>query len=900
MKQIIKFSILFLVLVLVLPLSAQIGRGDKYFHAGEFTKCIPAYERGLKSKSNPQAMENLANAYRITKNYEKAAEWYGKTIAANPNCNTVVFYYYGVVLRNNGKNEEAKIQFQKFISKNPNDKNATSQVEALDNMKVWLTQTANYAVHNVSSINTPTSDMAPVYFNDGLLFISDRGEKDILNGENSSVTDRAFYSIYYAKKNYEKEDSVLYGKASKISKKINKEYHNGPVSITEDGKLMAFNRVDHILMMKSKNFVNHPKIYFSTSKGHSWSTPVAFQYNSDDYSCGHPALSADGQTLYFSSDMPGGSGGKDIWVCKKEGDGWSKPVNLGSEVNTVGDEVFPFIRKDGTLFFSSDGQAGMGGLDIFSASNEKGKWTNVVNEGAPLNGPTDDFAIVFNAEGSRGYFTSNRSGGKGDDDVYSFKVTSKFIRVSGKLLASKNSSDILPNTKVELMTKNGKSVKTTTTDANGNFKFDNLSPDQSYIVRLDESDPSIAAKTKYYMADEKNVLVRVTMNDDVGGKFTFKNMPYDASQPPQLLSDDEYLTIAGNLISDGTPPEPLANKKVDLKDEQGNLVQSTTTNAFGAFTFSHIPPDQTYLVSVDAEDTKLNPSSKIIITDKSGKQLMTTRPDANGKFAFKILKEDKATIQAMTVTDADLRLDMGGTLVSSDTMHAPLVNTTINVMDENGKVVQTVKTDDNGHFDFTNLPADQSFIVSVSDITDPGILKTGKLFVRDNFGKVIKVLRLNAGGKFEFRVLPEDRVKLGSVYVDDPWLQVLQMKVKASKDSLTIIENIYYDYGDYHILPAAENTLEKVVKVMQNDPNITIEVSAHTDSRGRSDDNQKLSQKRAQAAVDYLVKRGVDKKRLTSIGYGETRLLNKCADGVECTEEEHAKNRRTEFKINKK
>ncbi|MEO5642321.1 MAG: OmpA family protein [Bacteroidia bacterium] len=901
MIQIKKIAFLFLILVLALPLAAQIRRGDKYFQAGEFSKAIPAYERGLRSKNNPQAMENLANAYRITKNYVKAEEWYAKTIAANPNCNTVVFYYYGIVLRNNGKSAEAKTQFQAFVSKNPNDKKASAQVEALNNMQVWLTQTANYAVANVTTVNSPQSDIAPVYFDNGILFISDRGDKDMLNGENAPASGRAFYSIYYTKKTYEKEDSIIFGKATKLSRTINKEYHNGPVSVTEDGKKMAFNRVDHILLFKSKKFVNRPKIYFSELDGKNWTKPKSFAYNSNDYSCGHPALSADGQTLYFSSDMPGGQGGKDIWVCKREGEGWSKPENLGNEVNSAGDEVFPFIRKDGMLFFSSDGHAGLGGLDIFSAVKENGKWENVANQGAPLNSATDDFSISFNADASRGFFTSDRVGGMGDDDVYSFKVTSKFIRINGKLLTSKNATDILPNTKVELLTKDGRPVKTTTTDANGNFRFENLSADQSYIVRLDEKDPGIAGKPKYYMADDKDNLVRVTLTDEIGGKFTFQNLPLDASQPPQLLADDEYLTISGNLISDGTPPKPFANTPVVLKDDAGNIVQTANTNEFGAFTFSHIAPDKTYLVALgEGVDPKIDLSSRIVITNKSGKEVMTTKPDANGKFEFRIMKTDQATITAMKVTDADLRLDMRGTLVGADTNRTPLVNATISIMNEKGEVVQTAKTDALGHFDFTNLPADQAFLVSVNDITDPSIVRFGKLYIKDENGKVIKVLRLTAGGKFEFRILAMDRISLGSVYVDDPWLQVLQMKAKASKDTLTIIENIYYDYAAWNILPSAENTLEKVVKVMQLDQNITIEISAHTDSRGSASDNQKLSQKRAQSVVDYMVKRGIDKKRLTSIGYGETRLLNKCKDGVECSEEEHAKNRRTEFKINQK
>jgi outer membrane protein OmpA-like peptidoglycan-associated protein/tetratricopeptide (TPR) repeat protein len=902
MKQLNKYIILFLLMIILAPLSAQINRGDKFYSAGEFAKAIPSYERGLRKKSDPQAMENLANCYRITKNYVKAEEWYAKTIAANPNCNTLVYFYYGVALRNNGKNAEAKKEFNDYLAKDPNNKMAASQVQAVDNMQIWMSQMPMYAVMNVSSINSPQSDISPVFFDKGLLFVSDRGEKDLVNDENSPTSGRAFYAIYYAKKSVEKDDSVVYGKANKLGKTINKDYHNGPVSVTEDGKTMVYNRVDHYIHRKSKHFVNRPKIYFSELKGRHWSSPKPFQYNSDDYACAHPAISADGQQLFFSSDMPGGSGGKDIWMCKRDGDGWSKPENLGDEVNSPGDEVFPFIRKDGVLFYSSDGLPGIGGLDIFSATKQSsGKWGNVANQGAPLNGATDDFGVAFNAEGSRGFFTSNRPGGLGDDDVYSFKVTSKFIRIVGKLLGSKSTGDILPNTKVDLLTKDGKFVKSATSDANGNFAFENLSAGDSYIVRLNDTDPGLEAKKKYYMADDKNNLIRVTVMDEIGGKFTFQNLPADPSQPPQLLSDDDYLTIAGNLISDGEPPQPIANTKVDLKDEQGNIVQTTTTNAFGAFTFSHINPDKTYLVAMAVgSDPKISLTSKIVITDKSGKELMSTQPDANGKFVFKILQQDKTTLTAMTVTDADLRLDMKGTLVGADTLKTPIANTKIDIVNDKGDVVQTTTTDANGGFNFVNLPADQSFIVSVENISDPGILGLGKLYIKDVTGKVVKTLRLNSGGKFQFRVLQQDRTTLGAVYVDDPWLQVLQMKAKAQKDSLSIIENIYYDYGDYHILPAAEVTLEKVVKVMQLDPSITIEINSFTDSRADAAYNLKLSQKRAQEVYNYLVKRGIDKSRLKAVGFGETHLLNRCSDGVECTEEEHAKNRRTEFKINKK
>lgn len=899
MRLIQRIVFILLLVTVVAPLSAQIKRGDRFFYAGDYARAIPAYEKGLRRKSDPKAMENLANAYRITKNYVKAEEWYGKTVTANPNCNPLVHYYYGMVLKNNGKVAEARAELNKFMGLEPDNKLAKEQVEALDNFQLWMSQTPMYAVHNVQGLNSPESDISPVYVDKGLMFASDRGEKDVLNGENAG-TGRAFYAIYYSNQSGGTEDSVCFGKTRKLSKTINTDFHNGPLSVTADGRTMAFNRVSHKLKLRTKGFINRPQIYFAEKKGRSWRNVTAFQYNSDSYSCAHPALSADGNTLYFASDMQGGFGGTDIWMCKKEGNGWSKPVNLGATINTPGNEVFPYQRKDGVLYFSSDGHGGIGGLDIFSSQQENGVWTEAANQGVPLNGTTDDFGITFNEDGSRGFFTSDRVGGKGSDDVYSFKVTSKFVNIRGTLLAGKNSTEIVPNTKVELLTKDGKLVKTTTTDASGNFKFDNLASDQNYIVRLNEEDPGLQ-RSKYYMSDEQHKLVRVTVLDEVGGKFTFQNLPVDPAAPPQLLADDEYLTIAGNLVSDGNPPTAIANTAVELRDDKGNVIQRTTTTEFGAFAFTRVPPDMTYVVAVaEGESPKLSPNSTVSITNKSGKNVMTTTPDANGKFQFRILPTDVNTISAMSVTEPELRMDMRGTLTGADSAHTILANTKVNMLNEKGEVIQSTVTDDHGYFNFQNVPSDQAFIMSVDEVKDPSLAALGKLYVRDQSGKIVKTLRMGGTGKYEFRILPMDKATIGYVYVEDPWLQVLQMKAKQSQDSLLIIENIYYDYGSAEILPAAEITLTKVLKVMQLDPSITIEISSHTDSRAGTDYNQRLSQKRAQNVVDYLVKRGIDKKRLTAVGYGESRLLNKCSDGVECTEDEHAKNRRTEFKINKK
>lgn len=886
---------------LAMPLHAQ-KKADRYYTSGAYARAITLYEKRLRHKSDPQTMFKLAECYRLTRKYEKAENWYEKAIASGTITDPVIYFHYGMVLKSNNKADKAKEQFDKYIAAAPGDQSGMIQINSIKELRNWLSQKPLYTVKTVPALNSEYSDFGPVYRNNTVYFTSNRGARDLLNGDNDGATDLAFMSVYASEIKTIGDDSVSYGKAGKLARRINKDFHNGPACISSDGKTMVFTRSDAFVRSANSKKANRLRLFFVTQKGKdSWSAPEAFQYNSDNYSVAHPALSADGLTLYFTSDMPGGIGGKDIWMCKKEGTGWSTPVNLGADVNSKGNEVFPYVRKDGVLFFSSDGHAGFGGLDIFSASLVNAKWAEVTNQGAPLNGPTDDFGIVFNANDAGGLFSSDRTGGKGYDDIYAFTVANKFIRIGGTILTSKDPKDILPDAKVSLLTEDGQVIKVTRTDVKGDFQFNNLPSDKQYLVALDENDPQLKDRKKFYYADEKKNLLRVTYNHETGGTYTFRNMPADPTAPPQLVAEDELLTIAGNLVSAGNPPQPLANVKVNLTDDNGNIVQTTTTNAFGAFTFTRLPPDKTYLVAMsEGNDMQLSANSRIIITNKSGKELMSTTPDANGRFSFKILGSDRTTMKEMTVTDPELRLDLRGTLVSGDGNNTILGNTKLNIVDENGTTVQSVTTDASGRFNFVNLPADKTYLVLVDDAgADPKLMTFGRLYVKDEKGKVVRILNIGRSGKYELRVLPSDRNTLAFVYVEDPWLQVLQMKEKAKKDSLLIIENIYYDYADWKLLPAGEITLEKVARVMQLDPNITIEISAHTDSRAKNDFNLNLSKKRAKSVVDYLVKRGVPAARLTSVGLGETRLLNKCADGVECTEEEHAKNRRTEFKINR-
>jgi outer membrane protein OmpA-like peptidoglycan-associated protein len=568
---------------------------------------------------------------------------------------------------------------------------------------------------------------------------------------------------------------------------------------------------------------------------------------------------------------------------------WDKPVNLGFDINTSGDEVFPSVKKDGTLYFSSNGLPGFGDLDVFSAKQKDGKWLLNRNEGLLLNSKSDDFGITF-LNDTTGYFSSNREGGKGEDDIYYFKFTNKSMMLDGTVLLTENANDPAKNVKVYLLDTNGKAIDSTKTDEKGYFVFRDLDADKVYMAEIESNEVNLKNKSRYYLADKNAKITRITHSNGPGQKFVFKNLPVDPNGMPDLYNDDD-LSLAGNLLYGENPSKPIANKKVIIKNEFGDIVEETTTNEFGAFAFRNLPLDQNYSLSVVDED--LPADAKIILTNKSGKEVKFARSDAKGNFKFSLLSIDKSAIDDLSVDDKDLIMALNGYLYDQD--KKAIGNAKVTIFDK-AEVIENIITDEKGRFAFKNLGADKNYLFSIDD-SDPRFTNITKVYLADSKGRIYREIKRNSNGKFQFDLIDIDKSAMGGYSVDDPWLEVLNMKNKQKQETITIIESLYYAYGDYKIDAAGQNILDKVITVLNSNANLNIELSSHTDSRSSDSYNLSLSQKRAKAAVDYLISKGINKNRLKAVGYGESRLLNNCKNDAPCTEEEHAKNRRTEFKI---
>lgn len=873
-------------------LFSQLDKGDKFYSNAQYAKAIPCYKKVAGSESSSkkdkaEALTKLGHSYKKINDYGKAESSYREalTVKSKVAPNTEFLYNYAQVLRVNHKYQEAAEQYNNYIRLNPNDVNVKNAMKFCQEIKFYLAKPIEYDVKSAGDINTANSEFAPFVAGDKMIFVAERDEFDFSEFRVNDFNGAPYPHIYSADI---KEKEVA--KPREFAGNINTEYYDGPVCLSQDGKTLYFSRVSY---KKEQGLVNQAKIYSATLEGKNWTDIKVLNVSDDAYSVTHPCISPDNNTLYFTSNMPGGYGGKDIYMSRRSGITWTKPVNLGPDINTSGDEMYPSMRKDGTLYFCSSGLPGYGGLDIYSAQRIDNKWILNRNEGLNLNSSADDYGITFLTD-STGYFTSNREGGKGKDDIYRFTYTSKAASVSGKILLTKDLNNPARRLKITLRDDKGKNIDSTRTDEKGNFVFKNVNSDMNYMAVLDENDPAFAGKTRFYMAVKDSVIYRVS-NRIGRDKFVLKNLSADPNGLPDMFVEDADLTLAGNLLyAENNASKPIKNARLKIVNEAGDVMEEVRTNELGAFVFRRIPNDQNYIISLEESDISLNAGTKVFLTNKNGKELRSFVVGKD-KFNFKILKADKTLLQEMDVDDAELLMNVSGYMY--DENKKAIANTKIQIREEGTNKVYDWTTNAAGRFNFRNLDADKNYLFETGE-NDPSLGGMRRIYIADANGKIFKVLDIN-GGKFNFKILDADKYAMGEFIVDDPWLQALDMKGSGKKDAapLTIVESILYASGDFEPDEAGRKILDKVSSVLASNSRLMIEIISHTDSRSSDAFNLELSKKRAQTAVDYIAAKGIDKKRLKAIGYGETRLLNKCANGVPCTDEEHKVNRRTEFKM---
>ena len=711
-----KFLLLIIYFGFVFHLNAQniaLTKADNLYKQYAYSEAADSYEKLLlKSNGNEYLIQQLAYCYKKMGQYQKALSYYEQHIQSK-RARYEDFYQYASLLLTDGQFDKAIDAFKMCIEKNPNDKRPEAQIARIEDFdRLNL-------LHLVDTVfdldfNTRFADMSAAFFGDSIAFVSARDS----SGRNTySWNNQPFLDIYQfgIGKNGETEIQKIPG--------VNTKYHEGPLEFTNNDQTIWFTRNNQKFSGSSGEQTNNLRIYSADWNGKKWNNVQDFQYNSNNYSVGHPAFSPDGNTMYFASNMEGAVGETDLFkVSKIEKAGkkgkiiteWSEPQNMGRQFNTEGKEMFPFVDSRGVIFFASDGFIGFGGLDIYAAFPVADSF-NIINLGQPINSTYDDFSFIVSDDFTEGYFTSNRSGGKGSDDIYSFNIGLQHLFLYAKSL------------------QNGKPVENAT-----------------LYSTVD------GMKTELGKTDE-NGMIKADID-------FHKNYYFDVVHPAYITNNDSI-------------------------------------KAFEIF--------------------KISSHSKTIYVDNASQLQVLTLNEENGD---------------------------------------PLAGVQIELTFADGEK-QVLETDATGKIKYR--------------LTSPGQIKVK--YHKDGFVSQGSVVNVNVIGKGNFST----SASMEPIY----------------EGKTFTLENLYYDVNSSAIRKDAALVLDELYKIMVEFPQMKIELSSHTDSRGDAAYNQWLSQKRAQSAVDYLVSKGIDKDRMIAVGYGESKLLNKCADGTECSEAEHQVNRRTEFKV---
>lgn len=514
----------------------RIEAADEKYDRYAFIDAISTYERiANKGYKNEEMFQKLGNAYYFNADLQKAEKWYAELFEMNQDQTAEYCYRYSQCLKSLGNYNKANVILDLFNAKSGNDQRAKLFAKNKNYLEVIKENSGRFTIED-AGVNSEYSDYGSAFSGNKLVFASSRDK----GGPTKRVfkwTNQSFTSLYAS--------SVLSsGKLDSpkpFGDKMNSKYHESTPVFTKDGKNVYFTRNNFLDGKKGSdnNEVTLLKVYKATLVNDSWENIIELPFNSNQYSVAHPMLSLDEKTLYFASDMPGTLGQSDLFKVEINGDNtYGDPINLGKTINTEGRESFPFISEDNELYFASDGHPGLGGLDVFvSQIKTDNNFGEVLNVGEPINGPQDDFSFWIDSKSRKGFLTSNRLGGHGYDDIYSFTETRKLVckqKLIG-VITDLETGGILADTKVSLFDENFILISQTISDHKGGYVFD-VSCGNTYYVRAEKTEygtkeseikiPAINGTTSLPLVLEKSVC-KVKVGGDLAKCFGIKMIYFD-------------------------------------------------------------------------------------------------------------------------------------------------------------------------------------------------------------------------------------------------------------------------------------------------------------------------------------------------------------------------------------
>ncbi len=729
------------ILVSTPKLSAQNRKLEKAiekYDYGFYNESISLLKEVVREDKNAYTpLKYLASSYRKIKDYQNA-ELYYTLLVNSDSAQAEDFLYYGQALKSNGKLAAAKEQFVKFKESTESSFLGKLMLQSIDQINAWENQPKSYRSIEVDGLNTDHNEYGAVVFKDKIYITSDR-EASLTNTETFSWNDKPFLSVYELDTANLKNGPFEF---EEVGGRMNTVYHDGPMSIDETNGKVMITRVDN--QLGGKDFVNRMKLFEGEYDDGKWKSFKAFPFNSNKYHVGHAHYADNGKTLYFVSDMPGGFGGMDLYVCYREDDGrWTMPENLGAVINTNKNEVFPFMRGD-ELYFSSDGFPGYGELDILVSKRSEDGWSAPQNLKSPINSNRDDFGIFFDTDTS-GYYSSNREGGKGLDDIYKFIKYGDNIEITGVF-----EFEGLPvqGTKVVLVDANDSIIGETYTDADGNFIFKNLTYQENYLIKIESEDPEIVADGRVYITDESGEKIKFIERMKKGG-FQFKALPKDEIKEVEAIKAADNVVLNElkfvGQVFEALPGDVEEEVTVYLMDSQGTVIDSTVTDEYGNFEFDRLPPTENYMIQLKETDTDMN----IAFINEKERVYNIQKMNEQGIITI------EPTLDASQLVEQAKNRGFTTLIARLENKGAPVTNTIIEIYDTDDNLVSTVITNEKGEFQYNMLEYDKHYFIRIPEM-DYEMRNNSLLYVVKEDGTPLYLINLLANGDFEFESLPFD------------------------------------------------------------------------------------------------------------------------------------------------
>lgn len=606
---------------------------EKYFIAADlYKKAIPTI-RNKKTKA--ELIYKVAESYRQINNTKQSSIWYEKAVAAGYE-GKEVYLNLANAYKFQDRLKDAIATYKEYLSQKPGDSLALLGIENCNLALKWKEKATWFDVFNEGALNTKDVEYAPSFYGKGIIFTSNRGK---VKGKNYYERTGKNYENIFASATTGKN---RWSRVDPLNKAINSDFNEGVTSFDNNNRILYYTQCNG-----NKGKEIGCTILQTQNEGNTWTEPKPVEIpNPDSMLMAHPSINADGTRIFFTAAFKGGFGGKDIWYSDRQGTTWGAPVNAGPKINTEGDEEFPFIHPSGSLYFASNGHKGIGGFDVFFCDFEEGDWTDATNLKSPINSTGDDFGFILDENKETGYISSNRFGGKGEDDIYSVIAIPLVFNVAGKAI-NNATGKTFAGVKINIIGSDG-STQMVITDPAGKYKFA-LKKDVNYQLSASKYRffGDVAETSTYGYKESKDFELNFRLNPIPLKEIIIKGILYDLASADLKPESIERLDTIAKTLSDNP------TFVIEIASHTDSRADSTYNNELSLRRAQSVV---NYLVSKGIETERLRPrgygESKLLNECKDGVSCPEEMHALNRRTTFSIISEDYVPKEAVKLPDA--------------------------------------------------------------------------------------------------------------------------------------------------------------------------------------------------------------------------------------------------------